>query len=61
MLKINYEKMQAAGFNFSDLSEVKIYCDSLLEYFNFHNTNLTREQERRISTLQEIAFFIEED
>ena len=61
MLKINREKMAAAGFDFADLAEVKIYCDSLLEYFNYHNKNLTRDQERKINLLQEIASFIEED
>lgn len=52
-MKLNPEKMEERGFSFDSPDDLLLYASNLLEYFRFHNKNLTKTQERKITAIQE--------
>ena len=61
-IKIDYEKLKNnAGLDFCGLDAYNIYyyIASIIYYLYTHNKNYTKEQERKIETLQNIFDCIE--
>ena len=52
-MRLNPEKMEEHGFSFESLDDLLLYASSLMEYFRYHNKNLTKAQERKIVAIQE--------
>lgn len=51
-MKLNSEKMEDRGFSFESTDDLLLYASNLLEYFRYHNKNLTKTQERKITAIQ---------
>ena len=47
-MKLNPEKMEERGFSFESTDDLLLYVSNLLEYFRYHNKNLTKAQEQTI-------------
>lgn len=59
-VKINYDKLKDVyGISLTTPEDVFLYASSILDYFKFHNKNLTKQQDYRLETLREIADCIE--
>ena len=52
-MKLNPEKMEERGLLFETPDDLLFYASNLLEYFRYHNKNLTKAQERKITVIQE--------
>ena len=52
-MRLNPEKMTEHGFSFESLDDLFLYASNLVEYFRYHNKNLTKAQERKIVAIQE--------
>lgn len=52
-MRLNPEKMEERGFSFESTDDLLLYVSNLLEYFRYHNKNLTKVQERKIVAIQE--------
>ena len=52
-MRLNPEKMTEHGFSFESTDDLLLYASNLMEYFRYHNKNLTKTQERKIVTIQE--------
>ena len=44
--------MTEHGFSFESTDDLLLYASNLLEYFRYHNKNLTKTQERKITAIQ---------
>ena len=52
-MRLNSEKMTEHGFSFESTDDLLLYASNLVEYFRYHNKNLTKVQERKIVAIQE--------
>lgn len=52
-MRLNPEKMTEYGFSFESSDDLLLYASNLVEYFRYHNKNLTKAQERKIVAIQE--------
>ena len=52
-MRLNPEKMEEHGFSFESTDDLFLYVSNLMEYFRYHNKNLTQAQERKIVAIQE--------
>ena len=52
-MRLNPEKMTEHGFSFESSDDLLLYASNLVEYFRYHNKNLTNAQERKIVAIQE--------
>ena len=52
-MKLNPEKMEEHGFSFESSDDLLLYASNQVEYFRYHNKNLTKAQERKITAIQE--------
>lgn len=46
-MKLNPEKMEEHGFSFDSPDDLLLYASNLLEYFRYHNKNLTKTQDEK--------------
>ncbi len=56
-MKLNPEKMKEHGLSFKSTDDLLLYASNLLEYFHYHNKNLTKAQERTIQEALECLNF----
>ena len=56
-MKLNPEKMEERGFSFESTDDLLLYVSNLLEYFRYHNKNLTKAQEQTIREALECLDF----
>ena len=52
-MRLNPKKMTEHGFSFESTDDLLLYASNLMEYFRYHNKNLTKAQERKIVAIQE--------
>lgn len=60
MIKIDYKKLEeSTGLKFDNPEDVIYYFSAMLHYLNTHNKNYNKEQERKISDLNDLFACIE--
>lgn len=52
-MKLNPKKMEEYGFSFESTDYLLLYVSNRVEYFLYHNKNLTKDQNRRITAIRE--------
>lgn len=55
MIKIDFQKLeQRTGLKFNNPQDLLYYFSAMLYFLNTHNKNYTKEQERKISDLNDL-------